>query len=273
MWISTGILILGVVLSGVLSQDETNLCQERKVAGFVCHANCKTVAFCMNFGDKWETIVTESCVEGEFCNQFDGTCSKEMGSCNANGDDVNFSCKTEGLFPDPYNCHKYYLCYKPTGNKQVIAVSLNCPTGTAFNVEKGDCSLSEEDIACSQQFECTRPGEMHPWPHNENIFYICIKQDSGLYPSLTRCEKGYVFRNGACVKADEIEITPGEPIITTTTTTTTMRPDICDRSTRYPDENDCHNYYFCSGPGAKVIHYQCPTGSYYKNNNCVLGNC
>lgn len=256
-------------MNGVFSQDETNLCQERKVTGFVCHANCKTVAWCMNTGDKWDTIITETCGEDEFCNQLTGTCSKEISSCNNNSDDVNFACKTEGLFPDPFNCHKYYLCYKPQGNRQVVAVKLNCPNGYAFNVHTSDCSLTDDDIVCSQQFECARAGEMHAWPMNDNIFYICVKQENGLYPSLARCEKGYVFKHTACVKDDGSEIRPGEPVMTSTT----LRPDVCLKSMRYPDDRDCHRYYYCAGPGEKALHYQCPIGSYYKINNCVLGNC
>lgn len=255
-------------MSGVLSQDETNLCQERQMTGFVCHANCKTVAWCMNTGGRWETIVTETCGENEFCNQLNGTCSSEIGSCSSNSEYVNFSCKSEGLFPDPYNCHKYYLCYKPQGNRQVVAVHLNCPAGTTFNVQTSDCLVTDDSV-CSPQFECSRPGEMHPWPFNDNIFYICIKQENGLYPSLTRCEKGYVFRNGACVKDDGSGKIPGDDVMSTTT----RRPDICEKAMRYPDDKDCHRYYYCSGPGAKVMHYVCPIGSYYKVNNCVLGDC
>lgn len=259
-------------MSGVLSQDETNLCQERKISGFVCHANCKTVAFCLNTGDRWETIITETCGEEEFCNQVSGTCSKEKGSCNNNGDDVNFSCKTEGLFPDPYDCHKYYLCYKPAGNRQLVAVNINCPPETAFNVEKGDCSLAAENDVCTQQFECSKPGEMHAWPNNDNIFYICIRQESGLYPSLSRCEKGYVFRNGACIKdTDEpgttTTVRPQEPTITTPVSDI----PVCVRSSRIPDVNDCRKYFYCSGADAQPILYQCPAGTRYKNNNCVLG--
>lgn len=238
------------------------------MSGFVCHADCKSVAWCLNTGDKWETIITETCGEDEFCNQVNGTCSSEIDFCDDSNEESNFSCMTEGLFPDPFNCHKYYVCYQPQGTQNIVAVSFNCPLGLAFNVKSNKCSSIDGKNECKPLLRCSRPGEMHAWPYNDNIFYMCIKQDNSLYPSLTRCENGYVFRNGVCIK-EVGKIMQDAPLIVTTT----QRPTICKDSRRYPDPNDCHMYYFCSGPGQKIAHYKCPAGSYYKLNSCVLGKC
>lgn len=263
-------------MSGVVPQDITNLCQERKISGFVCHDNCKSVAWCMNVGDRWETIITENCGENEYCSKVDGTCTTDSNVCSSTVDEAHFSCKTEGYFPDPFDCHRYYVCYRPPNNRQIVAIGINCPEGTAFNAAKADCSLTPMDVVCkNQQFQCNKPGEIHAWPNNNNIFYVCIKLNGALYPSLTRCEQGYVFKDGACVWDYVPNPSEEDPEKTTTTSTTTLKPETitCARPSRIEDTTDCTKYYYCSAANAQPIHYQCPQGSYYFKDHCVLGQC
>lgn len=116
---------------------------------------------------------------------------------------------------------------------------------------------------------------MHAWPTNKNIFYACIKQGLGLFPSLTRCDQGYVFRDGACVwdythPEEEELITSENPLPAHTTPQSKVT---CSGPSRFPDGNDCHKYYYCSSANAQPIHYQCPQGTYYSINRCILGKC
>lgn len=187
------------------------------------------------------------------------------------------------MFPNPYDCHKYYICsYSDHTKQKIVSSNINCPQGTAFDAAKGDCSLPETASSCTDpQFNCSEPNHIGAWPTNNNIFYVCIRQKNGLQPSLSRCQKDFVFNGKTCVNGTTLvtprptTTLPGSTTLPPTPTTLlpSLRKFSCTEASRSPCEEDCEKYYYCSGKNAQPILYECPAGTYFDVHRCVVGNC
>uniref|UniRef100_T1H572 Chitin-binding type-2 domain-containing protein n=1 Tax=Megaselia scalaris TaxID=36166 RepID=T1H572_MEGSC len=124
----------------------------------------------MNFGDEWQTIITETCGDGELCTPTNGTCIKQGNEACYDEGSSNVVCGSEGFFPNPYDCHKYYICYY--SGETILSVSINCPQGYVFDAAKEMCSASATTSSCTLQIDCSKTGQYKPWPTNNKIFYI-----------------------------------------------------------------------------------------------------
>ncbi|XP_052897845.1 uncharacterized protein LOC128304677 [Anopheles moucheti] len=260
-------LIKATTGSHVLSvtQFQTSTCADRQAPGIFC-SDCNTVAVCVRIGTVWETFWVEACnpAEGLYCNEFEGGCSASVGSCNPGGEG-NFECNTPGVFPDPFNCRLYHMCFMNGNNP--VAISMDCG-GAAFSPATGDCSLPLNDTVCmSPQFSCTAVGQMDAWPGNNNIYYICaaetVNDNRVLRPRLYRCPSNQMFQQGQCVQRDWSNMPPG-----------TIVPYECERPGLFADPAHCQYYYSCSTE-LVATHLQCPDGTYFNANtvSCVLGVC
>lgn len=251
---------------------ETNTCQERGTSGLICQS-CFLVATCVKSNGNWLTVPVESCDtdKGYYCNLNEHGCSNETGPCQPFGFEGNFACTSEGVFPDPYDCQKYHMCYK-AGNT-LVSANIDCGADKAFSAATGDCALTLKDSVCTQkQYACENSGESKSWPGNKNIFYICkATYDQGsriLYPTLYRCASGEIFNGNDCVPRSITDIDvlpfPDYPI----------GPFRCSVPGLYKDEVDCHAYYQCDILG-NARKYSCPTDTHFDDRikSCARGTC
>lgn len=252
-------------------QFDSRSCAERQTAGYICNG-CDSLGLCINRNGVWEFIPLDKCntAEGFACDAVLGVCSNSTGSCKP--DLGRFPCTSAGVFPDPYDCQAYHVCFM--SGPSLIAMDIECPAKTAFNPQSGDCSLEVTPEFCNvYPFTCERPGDMGPWRMNANIFYICVATDPPLervvFPQLYRCPPLQIFDGAQCV-AD------GGSTSTTTATTTSGGGEEfqCPGPGLYPDGNSCRHYYYCDAnlQGQRV---QCPEGTRFDRNAsaCVFGNC
>lgn len=53
----------------------------------------------------------------------------------------DYECPTEGIFEDPFDCSRYYVCNIKSGNSalasQFVAYAIDCPPGLAFTTKPG----------------------------------------------------------------------------------------------------------------------------------------
>uniref|UniRef100_A0A182M4L3 Chitin-binding type-2 domain-containing protein n=1 Tax=Anopheles culicifacies TaxID=139723 RepID=A0A182M4L3_9DIPT len=267
-WILVQVALLVVVClikastgSHVLSvtQFQTSTCADRQSPGIFC-SDCNTVAVCVKIGTVWETFWVEACntAEGMYCNEFEGGCSTTIGACNPGGEGA-FECNTPGVFPDPFNCRLYHMCFQNGNNP--VAINMDCG-GAAFSPATGDCSLPLNDTICMQpQFNCSIVGQMDAWPGNSNIYYICaaemVNGNRVLRPRLYRCPANQMFQNGQCVQRDWSNGTYE-----------------CERPGLFIDPSHCRYYYSCNAD-LVATRLPCPDGTYFNGNtlSCVLGDC
>lgn len=222
-----------------ISNRETSNCADRSTSGLICNT-CSMIATCVRVNGVWLTEPVERCDTdaGMFCNLDAQGCSNATGPCHPFGYEGNFSCLSEGVFPDPYDCQRYHMCYR-AGNI-IVPANIDCGGIRAFSAATGDCSLTTKDSVCSKrQYNCTRPGESGAWPGNKNIFFICkATLDNGeriLYPTLYRCAPGEKFEVDECVPIDS---TPSTGI--TTTFTTNTEKFMCKTPGLHVNPSDCN---------------------------------
>lgn len=251
------------------STRSTNECSERKTSGLICQ-DCFLLARCVRISGIWQTIAVDECNKerGEFCNLASKGCSNATGPCNPLGLVGNFPCTSEGVFPDPYDCQIYHMCYR-VGHTNV-SVKIECGQDRAFSATTGDCSLSLNDSVCTHtQYQCNHAGEIHAWPGNSNIFYIChatIDQHI-LYPTMYRCAPSEVFNGSDCVPRGTHgpggDGGGGVPEQFT-----------CTKSGLFGDSNDCKSYFYCDY-SLRWKRYTCELGSHFDNRTkaCMRGNC
>lgn len=229
-----------------------------------------------------ETCDTQN---GFYCNARLGTCSNTTGPCHPFSFEGNFPCTSHGIFPDPYDCQKYHMCYfvGPT----LVSASVDCGGDKAFNPATGQCSLSLTHSVCQQkQFVCVNAGDAHAWPLSPNIFYICkatSNQDERvLYPTLYRCDDGEIFDGYFCRASNPNEPFPNNPQnpstaapSTNSTTMVPVFPRICNEVGLFADHDDCHKYFYCSAISGKTKQMECPLGTYFNEaiSSCTLGEC
>ncbi|XP_059608033.1 uncharacterized protein LOC132255879 [Phlebotomus argentipes] len=259
-----------LVMTWQLSQIrpfETNLCEDRQTEGIICYS-CSVVAVCVPVDGEWLTIPIEECDTGGgfFCNVNAGSCSNASGPCNPIGHERNFVCTSAGIFPDPYDCQVYHMCYQ-SGNS-FGAINVECGGNYAYSVETGDCSITIDHHVCREhQYRCENVGDRAPWPGNPNIFYVCkaeTREDGQrvLYPGLYRCGASEHFINNECRQitgGDQSTLPPGND---------------CIAQGMFVNSLDCTSYLLCDHElNLHVI--QCPEESFFNpvNMACERGNC
>ncbi|XP_055705676.1 uncharacterized protein LOC129803251 [Phlebotomus papatasi] len=252
---------------GDITTFETNSCDERKTEGIICYS-CSVVAVCILIQQQWHTIPIEECdtLGGFYCNVNAGKCSNASGPCNPIGYERNFVCTSTGIFPDPYDCQVYHMCYQ-SGNS-FGAINVECGGNSAYSVATGDCSITIDHHVCREhQFRCENVGDRAAWPGNPNIFYVCkaeVQEDGRrvLYPALYRCGPSEHFINRECRLTDS-ETHP------------TLPPDNeCVTPGIFVNPTDCTSYLLCDHElDLHVIH--CPEDSFFNPEilACQRGNC
>lgn len=260
-----------------ISARETSMCNERESSGLICQG-CGLLARCVRIHGGWETIPVETCSpeEGFYCNLNVGGCSNRTGPCHPLGFEGNFACTSEGVFPDPYDCQRYHLCYRAIHT--LVSANIECGGNRAFSAATGDCSLTlDDDVCTTKQYTCQHSGDSQAWPGNRNIFYICKANfEQGqriLYPAIYRCASGEIFNGQDCVQKEEM-IYHSPTIGLTTSTAVNDSIYNCEKRGLFGDPADCHSYYYCDST-LTWAKYTCPTKTHFNNRtkSCVRGEC
>lgn len=165
--------------------------------GYACRDN-RTVVWCSMQDSRW--------IETEFLQcGVSFTCDEQNGMCiPAYIVGPRFDCQGEGIFPDPYQCGTYYVCYYTDG--RMNKVFARCPKGKYYSVLTNTCSFEEHKFqpSCPRQFTCDYPGQVGIWPRNSNIYYVCAlnpdTRNSFLFPKVFRCSENMVFNGTQCVE-------------------------------------------------------------------------
>nr|CAD7413375.1 unnamed protein product [Timema poppensis] len=239
----------------LILEDSVSTCND---TGYSCTSDCKTVQLCT--AERLFNLT--HCPGYTFCDADNHACADDQMSC-PNWRPPAFTCCDHGLFPDLYDCSRYYLCYKDQfGSKPEV---YECEEGTAFDVEtlsctqKGGCARSRAPV-CSLE---TPTGALKD---NPSIYYVCTLVDGVMYPQLCRCDQGYYDpMTTSCVT------TPGE-----VGTTTSSGPDEfrCSEQGIFGDPESCEAYYVCS-LSLQATHGFCVNGTHFNQtrHSCVLGTC
>lgn len=263
---------------------ETNTCEARQTPGPICES-CELLATCVKHSNGWVNIPVETCdtQNGFYCNARLGGCSNATGPCHPFSFEGNFPCTSHGIFPDPYDCQKYHMCYfvGPT----LVSATVDCGSDKAFNPANGQCTLSLTHQVCQQkQYECLTAGEAHAWPLSPNIFYICkatsTQDERILYPTLYRCADGEIFDGYFCRSLSPNEPSQPNPIVPPTSapnkpTTAPTGPRLCQEIGLFADTENCRRYYYCSAISGNLQQKECPAGTYFNeaSSSCTLGDC
>ncbi|XP_030385766.1 uncharacterized protein LOC115632672 [Scaptodrosophila lebanonensis] len=289
------VLAFAAAASRFIQPREANLCEGRQSPGPICES-CDLLATCVRHSSGWVNIPVEICdaQNGYYCNSQLGACSNATGPCHPFGIEGNFQCTSQGIFPDPYDCQKYHMCYFVA--ETLVAAAVDCANGKAFDTRSGQCTLSLQSSTCIQkQYDCPYGGYVAPWPTNPNIFYVCkstVNQNMNdsmiLYPSLHRCADGEVFEQFVCRGSNNLFPTQNtllNPIMPTmlpddsdmdpNDNAFAVIPERCEHVGLMADGDNCRKYYYCSAVNMTVKHIECPSGTFYKpeSSSCVLGAC
>lgn len=265
--------VAGHRLSRLLSvtSRETNTCSDRSTTGLICQS-CEMMASCLIINGEWHTVPVERCntKDGFYCNLGQRGCSNKTGPCMPAGFEGNFACTSEGVFPDPYDCQRYHMCY--TAKSAIVSANIECGSDKAFSTTTGDCSKNINDTVCTKpQYTCLYSGDSGSWPGNRNIFYICkalVYQGQRIYfPTIYRCGPGEVFNGRDCVASSQFlsgSVGSGE----------NMPVYQCPGIGLHQHPDDCRSYYYCDAL-LRMRLYTCPTSTHFDNvrKSCVRGTC
>ncbi|XP_062135095.1 uncharacterized protein LOC133844845 [Drosophila sulfurigaster albostrigata] len=277
------LLTAATVTTRIIQPRETSSCEGRQTPGPICES-CELLATCVQHSNGWVNIPVESCdvANGYYCNIRLGTCSNATGPCHPFGIEGNFQCTSQGIFPDPYDCQKYHMCYFL--DIVLVAAAVDCGNDRAFDARTGQCSLTLDSAVCTQpQYQCPHVGYVAAWPSNPNIFYVCkstVNQNAEdtvvTYPSLHRCNDGEIFSDYVCRPGNSSSVVPTlSPSIDPNDNGFTVMPARCEHVGLMADSANCRKYFFCSTKNGQLQHQDCPDGTYFRPelSSCVLGTC
>nr|CAD7203907.1 unnamed protein product [Timema douglasi] len=159
--------------------------------GYVCSEDCRTVYQCLDGSPDFQEIILERCDTGNgyFCSSVLGKCSGTFSStCPPAG--YSFSCTSLGIFPDPYDCAAYHLCF---GSSSDIQHSYQtCENGWLYDPAYNTCIIEAEKCLEDPVPTCKESGQAGPINNNPVIYYVCEETTDGgyLYPVLFACPHG-----------------------------------------------------------------------------------
>ncbi|CAD7083292.1 unnamed protein product [Hermetia illucens] len=280
------LLFLGL-LQGCLATD----CATRKKWGYVCKSDCSELYFCTQNGGNWRKNLVEVC-DSKKCSETEGKCI-ESDFCSL-GNPSDFECSSEGIFPSPFDCGKYYTC-----DNNLNATEQNCPSSKGYSAATQKCSIDLTDPQCQYRPECNNKFDNGAWQGDENIFYLCAEGTSGsLKIELYRCPGGQIFRDGNCINVPPSYSNAGadnnsqgmvnssqaiEPENTQSSekpgnselSSNLVKPEApCRRKGLMEHHLDCTKYVYCDHEFNK-IEYSCPEKTYYDKflRRCLRGTC
>lgn len=169
---------------------------------------------------------------------------------------ASISCHGEGVFPDPSNCKKYYMC----DEEQVMTYG-ECRGGSAFNPSTNRCDKKIKDMnRCLSPlpicYNLTQTGAVEG---NPNIFYRCkrvyVDDENHFYPEIYSCPDNYHFNGNICVETfPDIEDQGGN----------------CVQAGLFYHPDDCTWYRDCPAKGVSPVTKLCPENNRF---DPIKGKC
>ncbi|XP_069695506.1 uncharacterized protein [Periplaneta americana] len=150
--------------------------------GLDCAADNTAVLLCIKTPTGFQEVNVEECGAGYHCSYVTKQCVPET-----------YKCHQQGVFPDPYDCHKYYYCGEvPSGETEYDGEVNYCIKYYHFDVLTGQCQQYASPGECENGAQlvpqCTAPAQSGPLEANANYYYVCAKTADGhLYPKVFKC--------------------------------------------------------------------------------------
>lgn len=181
-----------------LYEDDLRNCTEE---GLMCKS-CKQVALCISDGEGgFKQVDTETCDSEKQQTCKNAKCTTEANPSCVEEISIAFPCTSKGVFPDPYNCKKYYICCVEGNTRDVN----NCDKDHAYDPVTTYCKTPLKNQTCTELSvpKCTKPGQLDALVKNKSIYYICQMKtteagQSILYPVQYLCPNGKSFVNNRC---------------------------------------------------------------------------
>lgn len=165
-----------------------------------------------------------------------------------------FTCTSEGVFPDPSDYSLYRVCSAPN-NASVI---YQCPPGYAFDSKAVTCSWVDPALPDkSIKVDCSKPknaNKMVLYEGNAAYYAFCFGDGRNgkevqvyMYKCQDELNQVYDLSLGQCVYN-------------------------CMSAGNFTDRTDCNGYYSCSaGSAGKFVSTKvvCPAKSYFLDGQCV----
>lgn len=178
---------------------------------------CDTLVRCVQEEGGLAEYVVEKCntTAGDYCYR-DSECSSKFNpTCSVTN--YTFLCTATGVFPDPFDCKKYYYCIK--SNETFLKYDFSCGSNWTYNmistycdIQQESCPFEEDKLPCPI---CGTAGQSGPL-ENRSIWYLCTDKNGTLIPDLHLCANGmwYDEKNGLCMEKNSVEPTkvPG-PVV------------------------------------------------------------
>lgn len=180
------------------AKANASICTEE---GLMCR-NCNQAILCIGNGDGgFNEIDTETCNSSipETC--LNGLCTIDSNPGCVEQAKIIFPCNNKGMFPDPFDCRKYYICC--TVGKSEIST---CDKDHAYDPLTTYCKTPLPNSTCTNTPlpTCIKAGQLGSLTINPSIYYICqLKTTTDnkkvLYPMQYLCPNGKKFEEDHCV--------------------------------------------------------------------------
>lgn len=251
-----------------MSPLTANKGKECTMPGILCDCDdIKNVYVCIRSGDNFIKQHVDTCADELTCIANEGGCSDKPNlQCGFNK--FQMECKSDGIFPDPYNCKKYHICVpdieyahakKTTTttteepeevstpepeeggeDTEYKAYSLECDEGYGYDPTTTFCQVELKNNECESSLipACTTFTLPKSFTSNPSYYYMCAKDvgSDEYQPKVFKCPHGEPFINGTCVSknADEVD---------------------CKNDGLLADPTDCAAYFECKN--GKAEHLKC----------------
>lgn len=106
-----------------------------------------------------------------------------------------------GVFPDPYNCTKYYICVEGESGK-LVSYAYSCSGNWGYNMLSTYCDIPLEYGSCPKELltpPCKELASTGSLEKNKSIWYICVLgKDNILVHDLHLCPNGHMYDGMMC---------------------------------------------------------------------------
>ncbi|EAT35177.1 AAEL012649-PA [Aedes aegypti] len=161
-------------------------------SGAIC-MDCNKISVCL----RGKVLPARDCPrDAPYCVNSDGF----GGHCSAKPDEdredcrSDFQCSSEGYFPDPNNCHYYYLC-----DLDLKAFKYDCMPGYVYDMVSRSCKRQIFSQEC-KKLDCSKSNGVWVYYDNNKQYYgYCYQTEAGVEEvALFKCSDGSEFDGQKC---------------------------------------------------------------------------
>lgn len=181
---------------------------------------------------------------GRSCRDDTGYCENEGNYNCINSEPERVQCQSEGNFPDPYDCKKYFICVlKPDG--EFDKYTRECSGSYVYDPFIKKCEKKVEKCASSVSI-CNSELESGPISGNLNIFYKCIRANVTVgynyVPQMYDCPENFFYNGTSCVDREFTGLGDNKK---------------CIEIGRFPSADSCYHYNTCGTIGGEPLVRAC----------------